>query len=653
MVPGRLLFFEEIKMQKKIDIKDFMNYQYPTNLALSPDGKYAVFSVVTVNETDNCYDSCLWLYDTKSQKTRPLTSGKRERNFTWLDSRTILFTGSREKEYQEKIKSGESWTCLYKLDICGGEAQFAAALPHKVSKVKYQDGILYFLAHESYYEKEADYEVFDEIPFWNNGVGITNKVRDRLFRYDLGTGEEKVLSPEYGQVEGFWVENKTVFFTCNTFTDKKMPTSALYEYLPDRDEVAELLGQGIYSVTYACRRDGRVDFMGSDMKRFGYNENPDLYTLANGTPKLLARYDYSTRAAVSSDCRMPGGETQRTVDGKIYVTSIVGVDTVLQRFDLDGSCETVIGTAGNVEMFDICGDKIYFIGMRNQGLLEIYCQENKKETKLTGFGDSILAERNVSPVEHIRYTYKGTELDGFIIRPADYDPGKKYPGILTIHGGPKGTYGPLYDHEFQVYAAEGYFVFYTNPIGSDGRGNEFADIVAKQGSIDYEELMYFTDKVLEHYPALDGERLGVMGISYGGFMTNWIIGHTDRFKAAIPQCSIANWITKTNTTDIGYSFNTTQLGGDVWENYDKMWELSPLKYADRIKTPALIVHCDEDYRCHLAEGIQMFSALKYHGVPAKLFVIHGESHGVSRIGKPRKRVRRLNEIIDWLNRYLK
>ena len=136
-------------------------------------------------------------------------------------------------------------------------------------------------------------------------------------------------------------------------------------------------------------------------------------------------------------------------------------------------------------------------------------------------------------------------------------------------------------------------------------------------------------------------------------MTNWIIGHTDRFKAAVPQCSIANWVSKTNTTDIGYSFNTTQLGGDVWENHEKMWELSPMKYADRIHTPALIIHADEDYRCWLSEGVQMFSSLKYHGVPARLFMIHGESHGVSRIGKPKKRVRRLEEILSWLNQWLK
>ncbi|MCI9570229.1 MAG: S9 family peptidase [Lachnospiraceae bacterium] len=629
----------------KTALKDFMMYQYPTNLAMSPDGKHGAFAVVTVKENENRYDSNIWLYHTETGKSRPFTSGGRERNFVWMDNETILFSGNREKDNKDG-------SCLYALNIHGGEAGLFAELPKKIGKMKYQNGAVYALVHEHYYEEEEDYEIFDELPFWSNGVGITNKVRDRLYRYDIAADEMKVLSPEYGQVEAFWVENGTVLFSCNVYTDKKMPQNGLYEYVEASGEVKELIPQGAFSITYACRRNGRVDFMGSDMKRFGYNENPDLYTIENGVPKLLARYDYSTRAAVSSDCRMPGGEVQRTVGEKIYLTSIVNTDTVLQCFDLDGSVATVTKEEGNVEMFDICGDSIYFIGMRDQGLLELYALKDGVETRLTDF-NAVLADRTISPVEHITYTYKGVELDGFIIRPVDYDPDKKYPGILTIHGGPKGTYGPLFDHEFQLYASEGYFVFYTNPIGSDGRGNEFADIVAKQGSIDYEELMYFTDQVLELYPALDGSRLGVMGISYGGFMTNWIIGHTDRFKAAVPQCSIANWISKTNTTDIGYSFNTTQLGGDVWENHEKMWELSPMKYADRIHTPALIIHADEDYRCWLSEGVQMFSSLKYHGVPAKLFMIHGESHGVSRIGKPKKRVRRLEEILSWLNQWLK
>ena len=639
--------------QMKTDIRDFMKYQYPTNLAVSPDGAYAAFAVVTVNEEDNCYDSCLWLWDEAKKATRKLTGGNKERNFTWIDNETILFTGNREKEYREKVKGGEEWTCFYTMNIFGGEAKLLAAVPHKVGKIQYQNGAIYAMVHEHYNKKEKDFEVFDEMPFWSNGIGIVNKVRDRLYRFDLATGEMKVISPEYGQVEGAWVENGTVFFACNVYTGVKMPEDGLYEYVESEDRTVEVIPQGRFSIRYACRRNGHVDFIGTEHKTYGYVENPELYTLTEDGPKVLCAYDLSIGSGCSSDCKMPGGITKRTFGDRIYVTSLVGTDLLLRYFDPDGTVHTEIGTRGSVEMFDIRGEKIWFIGMRDQGMLELYCYENGEETRLTHFNDAVLSERKLSRAEHFNYTYKGTELDGFVIPPVDYDPEKKYPGVLTIHGGPKGAYSDLLSHEFQFWASEGYFVFYTNPIGSDGRGNEFADIAAKQGSIDYEELMFFTDEVLRRYPAMDGDHLGVMGISYGGFMSNWIIGHTDRFKAAVPQCSIANWISKTNTTDIGYCFNTSQLGGDVWKNHDKMWELSPMKYADQIKTPALIIHCDEDYRCWLSEGVQMFSALQYNGVPSKLLLIHGESHGVSRIGKPNKRVRRLEEMREWFSRYLK
>ena len=620
----------------RTEIQDFIDQEAPSGLQLSPDGRFGAFVVTKPDGEENCYHSWLQVVDVENGTVRKLTSGKKEKSFAWEDGEHLFFVGNREKD-----RKGEA--LLYRISVAGGEAELCGTLPKGTRKIRCQNGILYCLVHEHYYEKEEDYEVFDEIPFWSNGVGIVNKVRDRLYRYDLKTGEARVLSPEYGQVEAFWAENGTVFFTCNIYTGKKLPQNGLYEYVEETDTVIRHLDQGMFSISYACRRNGRVEFLGSDMKRFGYNENPDLYVLEDGAPRLLARYDYSVKEGM---CR----------DGRIYVNSTVGTDVMLQCFDMDGNVTAVTDRAGTVESFDICGGRILFTGMRDQGLSEVYSLENGKETCFTDFTARCLKEKEVSPIRHFTFTHEGLELDGFVIPPVGFDPSdteKTYPGILTIHGGPRTVLGDVFHHEMQVWAGAGYFVFYCNPRGSDGRGNAFADIVAKQGSIDYEQLMAFTDEVLRQYPALDGDRLGVMGISYGGFMTNWIIGHTDRFKAAVPQCCIANWITKTNTTDIGYAFNTTQLGGDVWENYDKMWELSPLKYADRVKTPSLIIQCDEDYRCWVAEGVQMFSALKYHGVPARLLMIHGEHHSVSRLGKPKKRVRRLNEIVSWLDTYLK
>lgn len=165
--------------------------------------------------------------------------------------------------------------------------------------------------------------------------------------------------------------------------------------------------------------------------------------------------------------------------------------------------------------------------------------------------------------------------------------------------------------------------------------------------------MKFTDVVLEQYPQIDAAKVGVTGGSYGGFMTNWIIGHTDRFAAAASQRSISNWISMFGTTDIGYYFADDQCASTPWVEHDKLWEQSPLKYADKAVTPTLFIHSEQDYRCWLTEGLQMFTALKYHGVEARLCMFRGENHELSRSGKPRHRVRRLEEITNWFESHLK
>ncbi len=176
------------------------------------------------------------------------------------------------------------------------------------------------------------------------------------------------------------------------------------------------------------------------------------------------------------------------------------------------------------------------------------------------------------------------------------------------------------------------------------------DIRGKYGSIDYDDLMKFTDEVLTKYNDIDSKRLGVMGGSYGGFMTNWIIGHTDRFKRACTQRCISNWISMYGTSDIGFYFVEDQVDGTPWRDFDNMWNMSPLKYADKITTPTLIIHADEDHRCPPEQGHQMFLALNYHDIETKMVVFKGENHELSRSGKPLHRRRRLNEIVEWMTK---
>ena len=206
-------------------------------------------------------------------------------------------------------------------------------------------------------------------------------------------------------------------------------------------------------------------------------------------------------------------------------------------------------------------------------------------------------------------------------------------------------------HEMQAFASKGYFVFFCNPRGSEGKGEEFADIRGKHGTIDYDDLMAFMDHILEICPQIDPKRVAVAGGSYAGFMCNWIVGHTDRFAAIASQRSVSDFVADFCISDIGFTYDREAAGGDPWNNTEKLWFHSPYRYAPYAKTPILFIHALCDYDCTIDQGVEMFQAMKYFGVPSRMCLFEGENHNLSRNGKPRHRIRRLREIAAWIDRY--
>ena len=661
---------------KSIGIKDFMNYKYPTGITVAPDGKHGAFAVVTVNESENKYDSCLWVMEMESGNHRMLTSGKNERKFIWMNSEEILFVANREKAYMDKIKNGEEWTCFYKMNIHGGEAEFAFAVPHFVTAMKLAgDKLVLTIAYDytrpdfasmdaasrmeavKAWKEEVDYEVFDEHPFWANGMGVINKKRMRLAVYDMKSGKTEIISPDYENVEKFWVEEDEIIYTGNLYTEKRDQYQGLYRVSLNDGSRETLVPQGNMRIDYACILDGTVMFLGSDMETFGINENPELYAIEEDEIRFVAEFDTSIKNSIGCDCKFVDGPGIVHDEKNIYAIVTLRKQSVIAKIDKAGVMTLINDRQGSVHAIDVKAGVLYFAGARDLGITEIYKlnadTDASAEVKLTSFNDAILAESNICEIEEFTFFYKDVELDGYVMKPADFDPNKTYPGILTVHGGPRTTFGPTFFHESQMFANMGYFVFFTNPVGSDGRGNTFADLIGRYGTVDYDNLMAFTDEVLKRYPQLDEKRLGMMGGSYGGFMANWIIGQTDRFAAVVSQRSISNWITLSMTTDIGFTFDIEQVAGDPWSNLENMWIQSPLKWAHRAKTPTLFIQSDQDYRCYMADALQMFSALKYHGVDARMCLFHGENHELSRSGKPKHRVRRLTEMVNWFEKYLK
>ena len=339
----------------------------------------------------------------------------------------------------------------------------------------------------------------------------------------------------------------------------------------------------------------------------------------------------------------------------LYFLNTDGVGSGLCMWTRETGVQTLFGGDDYLIDFDTKdGKRFLFSAAVGLKLPEVYLWDGGELEQLTDFNGAALEGVTISVPERLTFTNTdGVDIDGFVMKPVGYEPGKRYPGILHIHGGPKMVFGPGFHHEMQLWAASGFFVCYCNPRGSCGKGNAFADLQGKYGEVDFRDLMEFTDEVLRRHPEIDADRMGVAGGSYGGFMTNWVIGHTDRFRCAVSQRSIANYVGDYLLSDIGYYYVPDQQLGTIWEHPERLWKASPLTYADRVKTPTLFIHADKDYRCTLANGLEMFAALKIHGVESKLCMFYGENHGLSREGKPSNRISRLGEILHWMEEHLK
>ena len=645
---------------RAVELKDILNYRFLSGIRYAPDGKRAAFVAANANEEENSYEHRLWLYE--DGRVRQLTDLGKEGSFVWLDSRRLLFPAVRSAKEKKKSEAKEAFTSYYVLDLGGGEALPLFTLPFSVRSIRVLDETHFAVtasvdkAHPDLYdadeearsavlkekEENRDYEVFDELPFCMNGAGYTNGRRTRLFIVSLEPLCIRPVTELPEELLGITVLRDEVFYAVRERREKRelrgfklravnVKTGDIREILENR----ELMFDGLETV------GEMIWLFGGEGKRFGLNENPWVYTVdpESGTLSLLRQEEYSMYGSVGSDCRLGSGQEMKGLGESLYHLTTREGNSFLYRMDADGTDTPVLTKEGSIDAFDAFGDEALLIALYDMHLQELYRADLRtgEITRITSVNDEALRDCYVAEPKPLSALSGEVEIGGFVLLPKDFDPAKKYPAVLDIHGGPKTAYGPVFYHEMQVFAGMGYFVFFCNPTGSDGRDNAFADIRGKYGTVDYENLMDFTDAVLKAYPQIDPDRVCETGGSYGGFMTNWIIGHTGRFVCAASQRSISNWLSFYGTSDIGPHFAADQNGADLYESPEKLWERSPLKYAANVVTPTLFIHSEEDYRCPLEQGLQMFTSLVDRGIETRLCLFHGENHELSRSGKPKHR----------------
>ncbi len=655
-------------MSKKIKIEDIVKYRIPGSLCYSPDGKLLAFQVTSADKEQKEYRTSVFIS----------RDGEAAKQVTWdLDSSVVGWKDETHLIINRKSQDDQFLTSLYLLDVNGGEASPWIQLQFRMIEIKkindnrfvlsglidannpnlYKAGKAEILNYQKKKKDEADYQVVDEAPFWMNGSGFTNKLRTALFLVDIVDGESKLrrLTAPFFRTVSFCVDGNDIYYSGHSFRRKDVRVDKVFCYHTETGLTENVYSKKDHGISGLFTIDHQLYALATDYMKYGLNQTRSIVRVDYNSLDEVFIPEVSLSNRVISDT-VHGAGKQNAVIGSSYLTLATIEDhNAIFEFDNSFNCKKIWEESGMADSMAVCTDKIAICYQDWQNLCEIYemNREGSGMRKISFLNDDFISDRYVARPYPVDYVSEDNKLRGWVLLPYEYDPEKKYPAVLDIHGGPRATYGETFFHEMQVWAADGYIVMFTNIRGSDGRGDAFADIRGKYGDVDYHNLMDFTDAVLYEYPSVDTDRICVTGGSYGGFMTNWIIGHTNRFCCAASQRSISNWISKTFISDIGLYFNPDQNGADGPFDFETLWNHSPLKYAKGAKTPTLFIHSDEDYRCPLPEGIQMMEALAVQNIETRLVIFRKENHELSRSGKPNHRIRRLTEITDWFNKHTK
>jgi len=650
-----------IAQQRGVTPEDYFSFEFLGDPHISPVGRLVAYVVTKIDKAQNRRQSAIWMVATDGSRApwQFTTSPQSSTSPRWSpDGQSLAFLSTRPGA---EASTEQPRAQVYLLTMGGGEARRVTNLKNGVSSFQWSpDGTRFVVVsrtgpsdNRTESKDRSDVRHYKHSSYKFNDSGWFDDKRTHLWVVEVKTGIGKQITEgnDWNDTDPQWSpDGKQLAFVSNR-TGK--------EYDENRNTDVWVISAAGGPLTKISDHeesdesprwspDGKsIAFIGELHER----DHPKIWLApaTGGVPSVLAANGLDL---------IPGG-LEWADDGKsLYFES--GIKGELHVFHVDlakKSVEQLTTGARGVRNADFNGrtNTMVYVANDFKHLDDLYASDlaAKKERKLTNLNEALWKQLQFADVE--RFTYKSADnwdVDGFIVKPIGWQEGKKYPMILSVHGGPAGQYGVDWYHEFQVYAAKGYAVLFTNPRGSTGYGQKFErGIAGEWGGKDYTDVMNGVDAALKRYPWIDANRLGVTGGSYGGFMTNWIVGHTDRFKAAVTLRSVVNFISDDGTRDGAYG-HTPDFGGDLFEKFDLYWDRSPLKYAKNVKTPTLILHSDNDFRVPLEQGEQWFRALRHFGVTTEIVMFPRENHNLTRTGEPKHLVESLNWQLYWFDRFL-
>lgn len=678
--------------QRGITETDLFKFVWLADPQISPDGSRIAYVRVWVNQKSDRYDSALWLVPTNGGVPRQLTAGLRDANPRWSpDGKTLAFIRLAEKEGKPQAPQ------IYLMTLAGGEAQPLTDLPRGAAGFEWSpDGkTIAFMSTEDAPKDKAmteggemkdkapehvsDVRVITKATYRSNGSGYGNpKVHAHIWTVSVPTTLGEMPKPKQ-LTKGNWDEGsvkwspdgKRLYFIARRVAESYYEQSRTDLYSIDlngNDEKKVLTFEGGMR-GYDFSNDGkRIAFSGAlDQKPVLSYTQPDLFiadnTIGATAKNITANYDFDIGGGIGGDQRAPrggspGGATWSKDDRSLFINVAEHGRANLKRIDpASGKVEPVTTGDHEVQAYTASADAskmaLLISTSVNIGDLFLLDTASGKLTQLTKTNDELFSQLNLTQPEEIWYTsFDGKKIQGWIQKPANFDPTKKYPFILEIHGGPHAAYGFTFTHEFQWMAAKGYVVLYTNPRGSTSYGQDFGNVIQyNYPGDDYKDLMAGVDEVLKR-GYIDEKKMGVTGGSGGGVLTNWTVGHTQRFAAAVSQRSIADWSGFWYTADFTL-FQPTWFKAAPWEDPEDFTKRSPITYIKNVTTPMMFIEGEADYRTPPADGGEiMFRALKYRKIPTAMIRFPNESHELSRSGAPWHRVERLQHIVNWFDLYL-
>lgn len=642
-------------MARRLEIDDLTRFVTVSDPQLSPGLDKVAFVAGRADEKGDNYASTIWVVSRSDGEPVMFLSGGKDHHPRWSpDGGRLLFISNRG------LKEGAKVVGLWVAPLGGGEPRPVLKLEGGIEQPRWgPDGKkVFFLSNVG--EADEAVRVIERIPIWFNAVGFTYYKRKHLHAVDVASGLVTRLTEGEMNVVCAVPSNSGRKVAYAASTDDLDPRRTDI-YIHDLDSGEHLKLASGFSVESLCWApdDSRIAFLGSDLS-MGYATHTAVWTLhthGGEAENLTQSLNRGCSRRAYYDLRSPfAGPPYPVWDGDhIYFPVSDGGRFNLHRVGLEeGGIEPVVEGDFSLEEFDVRGGVVTYTKVTATDPAEVWVRDEAGERRLTAFNDELLKRLSLNEPERFEFEAgDGQMIEGWVLKPHGLRGGERHPAVLDIHGGPKSKFGCSLMFEHQLYAAEGYAVIYVNPRGSDGYSQEFADIRHAYGTRDYRDIMEAVDYAAAAYGFIDPERLGVTGLSYGGFMTNWIVTQTDRFKAAVSQNGISHWQSFYGTTDIGFHFAPDQIGGEPWTNEEGYRDKSPLTYAPNVSTPIMFVHSYEDYRCWIDQSIAFYTALKHLGKETRLVLFMEGGHVFRSLGKPSIRKKRLEQMIGWFDTHLK